>query len=56
MRSRCSAPGLRHVGSSGDGDDAHDGARDGRSVEVHGADAGDGEAAQGRDANASEIK
>lgn len=47
MRSRCSAAGVRGVGSSGDGDDAQDGTRGGRSVEAHGADTGDEEAAQG---------
>lgn len=54
MRSRCSAAGVRHVGSSADIDDAHDGIRDGRNRgDVRAADTGHGEATQGHDAKAS---
>lgn len=50
---RCSASGVRRVGSSRDVDDAPDGTRGGRSGDMHAADTGHGEAAQGRDAKAS---
>lgn len=52
-RARRSAVGVRCVGSSRDVDDAHSGPRGGRSEDVHAADAGHGEAVQGRDAKAS---
>lgn len=56
MRSRCSVADVRCVGSSGDIDDAHDGTRGGcNSGDVHAADTDHGEAAQGRDAKASET-